>query len=236
MSSLHRQAGSPAAGLSEDSPAETQQPSCELLRLRERDQVASRDHLRFSLQPLPSDALLELERRIGRPPPRSPASESPASARIGRTARTPDRTAPADATARRAVPPPGHRAESTSVGRTAGCTPRSWQRRSRHPRRPYCPTKPPGFPGLGDHGIDEYQSPSGLVGADKGGGEPGQRLGNQDDTRSRSDRPDHDIRAESPGLDGRAGRLTAIASRPARSRSGTIQCQYDAIPPAPGGR
>ncbi len=39
-----------------------QQPNCELLRLRERDQVAARDHLYLSVQPLPSDALLELER------------------------------------------------------------------------------------------------------------------------------------------------------------------------------
>jgi hypothetical protein len=43
------------------------------------------------------------------------------------------------------------------------------------------PPGPRGFPWLGDHGIDEYQPPCGVVSADKGGGEPGQRLGNQDD-------------------------------------------------------
>lgn len=59
---LHRKAGSPAAGLSDDFPAEAEQPSCQLLRLRERDQVATRDHLHLGVQPLPSDAPLELER------------------------------------------------------------------------------------------------------------------------------------------------------------------------------
>src|SRR6185437_13232927 len=51
-----------AVGLPEDFLPETQQPSCEPLRLRERDQMSARNHLHLSVEPFPSDTLLKLER------------------------------------------------------------------------------------------------------------------------------------------------------------------------------
>src|SRR5512146_3220116 len=175
--------------LSDDIPPETQQPSHELLRPREGDQVPSRDHLYLRVQPLTSDALLELEReesvvRCRDDPHRNlrPALEAArlTEDRIGLLSLT--RRTAAQYRLRDIVQEIGGKVElrGISAGRRRGD--------SRVHGARIAPPSPGGLPRLSDHGIDEHQPVHGLRGAGEGCRETTERLRDEDDIRSRSDR------------------------------------------------